>query len=133
MSANKSIDNIIDQIKNKNQEAGRRLTLEELMSLEGPERIDRVETNNLIEQFLLVHATDYQPEDDKIKTVVEKNIRSQMNHFGIDIEIPLVRDTTHFTVNGRVTSHGEGNWDKRKYAVLTPLKDFLVDNGENLR
>ncbi len=125
-----AMDDIVKKIKEKNQEAGRRLTLEELMTsdLRGKPK------ENGIDRYILVHITNYQPKHDKIRTVVEKNVKEQkvIQKIGL-IEYPKTRDTTHFTVNGKVNTHGSGNWDERKYAVLVPLKDFLMDHNGKIR
>lgn len=70
--------------------------------------------------MVLVHLTDTFPEDGIIHPT--GNYRPQ-----------ILRDTTHFTVNGPVVAEqrmGVGNWEKRKFAILIPL-DKVGNRVEN--
>lgn len=40
------------------------------------------------------------------------------------IHITKARETIHFSANGEVGSHMEGNWDEKKYAILIPYSEM---------
>lgn len=67
--------------------------------------------------LVLVHRTDYFPENGAIKTRLYSNPE-------------ILRDTVHFCLNGPVSSHEYGNWDDKKYTLLVPL-DRLSDETLN--
>lgn len=81
------------------------------------------------DEYVLVHKTQYPPNNDRIQSVKEAQI------FGSDTitlsgqeyrySFQKERDTVHFAVNGEVEEHLYGNnWDQSKYIVLIPLKDI---------
>jgi len=84
--------------------------------------------NNEIEslqELICVHKTQYVPIDSRIKSPKEVEGAMTGVSFGDEVyEIPYLRDTVHFTLNGEVTSHMYGNFDGRKYAVLVPFEDM---------
>ncbi len=95
--------------------------------IDATEEIVSNESNfDSIDEFILVHKTDYFPTNDEIKTNKEAGAtHKQIINLGeesIEIEFHSERDTIHFTLNGEVNSHFYGNWDKKKYAILLPLK-----------
>lgn len=79
--------------------------------------------------LILIHKTNYVPNNGIIKSVkaanVYRNIEVQIAGHTIPMRIQLGRDTVHFSVNGEVQEHAEGNaWDSCKYAVLIPFNDI---------
>ena len=79
-------------------------------------------------KLIAIHMTDYFPERGVIKTLgnaVEfypklfKNMSINYDYTLQRIFVP--RQTIHFSLNGAVESHGYGNWDNKKYAILIPL------------
>ena len=65
--------------------------------------------------LILTHVTDYLPREGYIDTA-----RSAVG---------ASRDSVHFAVNHGVTSHALGNWDSKKYAILSPMKSTLGVEG----
>lgn len=85
-----------------------------------------------LDQLVMVHKTDYAPQSDHISTRKENNNKFEQP-FTIageeyTVEIPFQRDTIHFSINGEVGSHDSGNWETRKYAVLTPFTNVSKEN-----
>lgn len=121
------MSNFVEQVRKLNERYGKILSIEKLIECKnsGELNIDKPEKNT-IDEVVMVHVTDYEPTDNRIKTSKEKGIIKDLNG------IPLydMRNTTHCTVNGVVTSHEGGNWDKRKYAIIIPGKTFLKENGK---
>lgn len=70
-------------------------------------------TTDDLSRLVAVHLTDSFPEDGVLRTT-----------FSYDPS--FWRDTLHFALNGPVSSHDWGNWDRRKYGILVPL-DRLVE------
>ena len=64
-------------------------------------------------KFLLVHATNFFPSHNMIKT------GHVVSLLGVK-KIDPTRETLHFTLNNMVTSHYAGNWDECKCAILFP-------------
>ena len=79
--------------------------------------------------YVLVHKTNYFPVAGKI--ITPKGSEMELNNIVLDrigsIRFKSARNTIHFSVNGEVSSHGYGNWDNCKYAVLIPFKDIPVN------
>ncbi|MBL7544053.1 MAG: hypothetical protein JNL11_09560 [Bdellovibrionaceae bacterium] len=61
------------------------------------------------EKLYAVHATNFLPKDGVI--VAD----------GRGLEIPVLRSEIHFSLGGLVPAHISGNWESRKFAVVTPL------------
>lgn len=118
----------IDQVEKLNKKYGTVLTLEEIEECKKRGEII-INKEGDIDNYVYVHVTDWEPIDDTIKTEIGK---AHTNGF-IDNSIGPVRDSTHFTVNGRVRSHGDGNWDKRKYGVIIKARDFLKKYGNDIQ
>jgi len=72
-----------------------------------------------VTDMLLVHKTDYPPENGQI--------RATMNAIG-----RTVRDTIHFSLNHQVGSHAQGDWDDKLYTVLIPLYRVPQEQVENI-
>lgn len=86
-----------------------------------------------LSDLILVHKTDYVPENGIIKTsgnagVVEKKTETILGK-NYNYEVHSHRDTVHFVVNGEVTSHAAGNFDGRKYAILLPAEKANITNA----
>lgn len=99
---------------------------------------------NGIEDIVLVHVTDFAPKDDTILPNVqtEKKLTitgtcssdDQQQKIPFELNWKHWRDTVHFSANGRVTDANKntpyaknGIWNKRKYAVVTPMVDAPLD------
>ena len=133
------IDNqIIETIQSLNKQYGRELTLDELLEIESKTHIfNRIAINNNfrkgINQFMLVHVTNYAPTNNQIKTPLQTG-QSQKKETPIgETELKSFRDTVHFTVNTTVSSHGGGNWSERKYAIFLPMDSFVEKNGQKIK
>lgn len=122
------MNSFVENVKRLNEKYGKILSIEELIELSYNGELDKPNVLGELEQLAFVHITNYSPSDDKIKTAKEKGVIA--NYKGYDIK--KSRDTTHFTINGTVTSHNRGNWDKRKYAVIIRGNDFVNNNGKNI-
>jgi len=64
-----------------------------------------------VRQLIAVHATNYFPKGGVIRTT---------GNFLND-----GRETIHFALNGYVSSHSKGSFDKRKFVILIPLKEII--------
>lgn len=86
-----------------------------------------------LEDFLLVHKTNFFPCNDTIYTAksthAKKTTRFSFRGKKYEADYLAANDSTHFCLNGPVTSHMRGNWDNRKYAIVVGLNDV---NRENL-
>lgn len=82
-----------------------------------------------MKSYVLVHKTEYLPVNNKIVTPKESDM--EYNSIIIDrigsIQFKSARNTIHFSVNGEVGSHGFGNWNNCKYAILIPFKNIPVN------
>ena len=67
--------------------------------------------------MVLTHMTDYLPQKGYIDTA-----RSAVG---------ASRDSVHFAVNHGVTGHTGGCWDRKPYAILTPMKSTLKTAGND--
>lgn len=78
-----------------------------------------------IDDFILVHKTDYIPEESKIKTSKESKVKAKsemkIGDQYYDYQYSSERDTIHFAVNGEVGDHEYGNWHNCQYAILLPF------------
>lgn len=77
------------------------------------------------DDFILVHKTDYIPEDSRIRTSKESGVQAK-SEMKIGDEYynyyySSERDTIHFAVNAEVGDHEYGSWHNCKYAVLIPF------------
>lgn len=73
---------------------------------------------SLEDDIMLVHATSYFPENASIKTLHDKKVPVFTN--GADTK--AVRNTIHFSLNGKVSSNNGGNWDGKPIIILEPIK-----------
>ncbi len=74
--------------------------------------------DNLEDELLYVHATDYTPTTANAIVSTESTNRKVI---GIGGEHASHRITVHGTLNTLVKSNNGGNWDSRKYTVVTPF------------
>ena len=77
------------------------------------------------EDFIFVHKTKYVPSNDEVKSPKYAGAK-QKNTVYFDgeefsYEFLRERNTVHLCQNGEVSSHVDGNFDGRKYAVLIPF------------
>ena len=81
-----------------------------------------------IEDLICVHKTKFAPNDSRIKSSKEVgatvNSEIQINGRTYNYSYLAPRNTVHFSVNDEVASHGYGQWDDTKYAILIPFKDI---------
>ena len=68
------------------------------------------------EALVLVHMTDYEPENNVILSTRDKLGGS--------------RNSVHFTLNHAVTEHRSGSWDKMKYAIIMPYETTIKSNSK---
>ena len=80
---------------------------------------------NIQEELMLVHATDYFPENGEIKTSKNANVIYGNEEIG---KYYSHRNTIHFSLNHRVTENDGGNWSDMKYMILMPFQDLNIQN-----
>ncbi len=68
-----------------------------------------------MQNMVAVHLTNYFPKGGVIKTTGNFVVEDE----GIKFRSPT--HTIHFALNGPVGSHGSGNWEGSKYAIIIPL------------
>jgi len=90
-----------------------------------------------LDQLVAVRLTNQFPENGVVRT---SGTRTEATEIG---EMPLqLRETIHFSLNGPVTKHDDGDWTKtyilviaiydRKFAIIVPLAD-IMDEVINLQ
>ena len=94
---------------------------------------DREIKYNGPENFVLIHKTNFCPDNDIIKTPKSTGYRNHIN-WSIKIgekEYKYVNfdgsNTIHFSVNGEVCSHSAGNWETRQYAIIIPFTEISLE------
>lgn len=75
------------------------------------------------ESLVLVHLTDYPPQNGKIFSA-----REAMCQDGVAVS----RNSVHFTLNHPVGQHARGNWDNSGYAILAPYDKTVAVNEKGL-
>lgn len=119
----------IDEI---NKNAGRVLNLNELISELNGEKLYE-NKNHGIDDYCFVHVTNFAPSEDKIKIradnedYVKKDMTKKEN-----LLYYSARRTTHFAVNGKVSNVDFSTWDKEKYAVIIPGRNFCNNNSKTI-
>lgn len=121
--------NIAQQILDANKQHNKVLTLNELITAKKNGEIG-FEVKEAIDRYVYVHVTDFMPENNKITTNADKEKNGKIDE-SYDGHAEG-RDTVHFTVNGRVLSHANGNWNQRKYAVVMLGREFMDKNNESI-
>lgn len=81
-----------------------------------------------LDGLILVHKSGHVPTDSRIHSTKEAKIKKTLKYTigekEVETNYNMSRNTVHFSVNGEVHSHENGNWDDKKYAVLIPFKDI---------
>lgn len=81
-----------------------------------------------IEDFILVHKTDYIPEEGEIRPAnesgVQLNDEMKLRDEVYNVKYASERNTVHFAVNTEVSSNDGGSWDNCKYAILIPFNNI---------
>lgn len=81
---------------------------------------DKIES---IDDLVLVHMTNYIPENGVIKTPKDAKVMFNEEWHGMKYQIPQMRNTVHFALNHEVSPNQNRNIDCR-YAIIIPLKDM---------
>lgn len=78
-----------------------------------------------IEDVMLVHKTNYSPQNDTIDSRMTSNVTDSIEveiagekH---NINLRPRRNSVHFSVNHEVSPNNGGNWNDMKYVVIVPL------------
>ena len=112
---------LADQIRTLSKKYGKILTLNEIIACKKRGEIT-ISKDFSLDNYVFVHADNYEPDNNCIETVVTKLNRGKEVELGDHCGI----NTTHFAVNGQVEEHGSGDsWDKFKYASVVLGKDFV--------
>ena len=75
--------------------------------------------NFSLSQIALVHATNYFPHNHTIKTSRDSDVMSSDNNAYVQ------RNTIHFALNGKVSSHAFGSWDDSKFIIIEPMEQQM--------
>lgn len=82
-----------------------------------------------LDDIVMVHATDYFPENHIIKTSRSANAIYEKDKKEIKIvgeskigNTYSHRNTIHFALNGKVSNHGWNSWDNVKFIIIEPMK-----------
>ena len=84
---------------------------------------------NLEEELMIVHATDYFPKGGEIRTSRNSNVIQGNEEYGKNFSH---RNTLHFSLNHRVTANDGGDWSDMKYIIMMPFKDLDKTNLASL-
>jgi len=79
------------------------------------------------EDLVLLHVTDYFPEDMIIKTPKDAKVMLDKEYEGHHYQVPRQRETVHFTINGEVENNTGGSWNSAKYIIVVPFT--AIDNN----
>ncbi len=80
--------------------------------------------NISIDDFVLVHATDYYPENHIIKSRRNAGAEKEINIAGKNMAMRDARLTVHFSINGRTAS---SDFKDKKFVVIEPLKEHIKE------
>lgn len=98
-------------------------------------RYDRGRKIEKLEDIMLVHKTDYIPQNSELGTRMTSDVVDEITPEieGKEYKVNLrpYRNTLHFAVNHEVISHGFGNWSKKKYMIIVPLTDIPKEKIRN--
>jgi hypothetical protein len=79
-----------------------------------------------LNDIALVHATEFFPTDGIIKSSKEAQVvhnkEIEINGKKKNVSSYSHRDSVHFALNGKVSSHTYGNWDKCQFIIIEPIK-----------
>lgn len=90
-----------------------------------------------INDIVLVHKTDYEPDKNCLNTDVSMNaIKENNTKINARVYPTLIRpfdNTIHFSVNNESIKHLDYKWDNKKYGIIVNLADISIDslNGVN--
>ena len=97
-------------------------------------KLKRLQTFKGLDDFMLVHKTEYYPVNDTIRTPKTTNAKREttFNFRGEEYTVSSTvgNNSTHFALNGPVSNHffGAEKWDTAKYAVVANFADVDRDN-----
>ncbi len=81
--------------------------------------------------LITVRKTDVVPVNNRLSTHKEnkvmKNQKITLDGQEYEYSYHTERNTVHFALNGEVSSHEKGNWDKTPYAILQPFIDIPIE------
>lgn len=94
-----------------------------------------------LHNFALVHKTNYLPSDSVIKTSAAAGAKLKSSYAykqgsqlkEIEYDYYNKRDTVHFSVNGEVRNHVNGQWDQCKYAIIVPMELVSLDRFTSIK
>lgn len=88
-------------------------------------------TDKIVETPANGNAYSFTTNDLFIDAIENKISREQsnVNKDDYDIYYDICRTTTHFTINGLVSSHMYGNFDDRSYIIMDPLKHHIDEES----
>ena len=98
----------IEQVEELNRKYGKVLTVRELEECKKRGEL-KVEKAGAIDEYAYVHVTDWEPREDEIETVKSKVDKEKRIY-----KLGETRDSTHFSVNGNVESHGNRRLAEKK-------------------
>lgn len=75
-----------------------------------------------VDKKVCVHATDYKP--------VFSKSGYEVKTLGDATDFKFLRNTVHVSLDHKVVSHTAGNWQERKYVIISPFKDMISINGK---
>ena len=83
------------------------------------------ESRKFAEELVVVHMTDYHPENGFIRTTADSTRGSRLY---------LPRHTIHTSLNRPVTqvNGGTSSWDDKRYAVIAPFNGVIMGGKNNL-
>ena len=82
-----------------------------------------------ISDLILVHATNYIPENGVIKSPKDAGALETEKYGEHEFQVARERKTIHFCVNGAVTDHEYGTFES-KYAIIIPLESIISKIAE---
>jgi len=96
--------------------------------------IDRGPNYKGAEDFVLVHVTDFAPQNSTIYTPKDTGKKYKLDkciingkNYEEQIERKEARDTVHFSVNHMVSPNDGGDWKDKRYAIFTPWNEISQD------
>lgn len=82
--------------------------------------------------LIAVRKTDVAPVNNRISTQkednVERTVKVTLDNQEYEYSYLIERNTTHFAMNGEVSSHDKGNWDDMPIAILQPFAEIPSEN-----
>ncbi len=88
-----------------------------------------------LEDIMLVHKTDYIPQNEEIGTRMTSGVvgETTTNIEGKKYKVNLrpYRNSLHFAANHEVIGHLGGDWSEKKYSIIVPLKSIPKEKIKN--